>query len=429
MATTSSTTATSAGPADESVHGGRASAAALAALEAERRVVGFALDLVEAPEGAAGALATGAHDAALRVVLAARDARPDVRQPSLVLPDTADPAYLRAARVLGLRPVVVPTDGAARAQVGPMAHAMDDQAVLAVVSAPSPSPGVVDPVTWIGTAAAAKQVPLHVDARAGGWLLACGERLGRVGPTWTFAAPGVDSVALDLPLQEGAATVLLHRSPVAVAACVPPGPGCTTGPPPPSGATAAWREVAARGLDGHLVAAAWVLRAVELVAAAAASLAGVRLAAEPEAGVLALGAEDGCDPFTLAEQLTLRGWYAEAQPAWRGGPATVRLVVDVAGAADPERLTSTLEQAVRAARALGPVVLPTRVRDHLPRLDPDRLTTGDVTVLLDALALESTHAPGVARFEALLDCATPPLRAALLARLEELLRRPVRAGG
>lgn len=429
MATTSSSTATSGGPPDESVHGGRASSPTRVALEAERRLVGFALDLVEAPQEATGVLCGSGDDAALRVVLAARDARPDVRHPSVVLPDTADPAYLRVAGVLGVRPVVVPTDGAARAQVGPMAHAMDDQTVLAVVSAPSPSPGVVDPITWIGTAAAAKRVPLHVDARAGGWLLACGERLGRVGPTWAFAAPGVDSLALDLPLEDGAATVLLHRAPVPVAATVLPGPGSAARPILPVGAGAAWREVATRGLDGYLVEAGSVLRAVELLAAAVACREGVRLAAGPEAGVLVLCCEDGSDPFTVAEQLTLRGWYAEALPAWRGWPPTVRLVVDVADATDPERLTSTLEQAVRAARAQGPVALPTRVRDHLPRLDPDRLTTGDVTVLLDALALEPPQAPGTARFEALLDAAAPPLRAALLARLEDLLRHPVRARG
>lgn len=429
MATTSSTTTTSTGPADETVHGGRASPARPSPLEPERRLVGFALDLVEAPEGAAGVLTTGGEDAALRVVLAAREARPGLRTPSLVLPDTGDPAYLRAARALGVRAVVVPTDGAARAQVGPMAHAMDDQTVLAVVSAPSAALGVVDPVTWIGTAASAKRVPLHVDARAGGWLLACGERLGRVGPTWGFAAPGVASLVLDLPLTQGGATVLLHRSQAPVAPCVPPGPGHACAPRTAPGADAAWAEVAARGLDGHLVAAASVLHAVEVVAAAVAPLPGVHLAAEPEAGVLALWADEGCDPFTLAEELTLLGWYAEAQPSWAGGPATVRLVVDVGAAADPERLTAILEQAVRAARAQGPLSLPTRVRDHLPRLDPDRLTTGDVTVLLDALALEPQRAPGTARFEALLDLAEPPLRAALLARLEDLLRQPVRASG
>lgn len=428
MATTSSTTATSGGPADESVHGGRASSARSVAPEAERRLVGFALDLVEAPEGAAGALGTDGDDVALRIVLAAREARPDVRQPSLVLPDTGDPAYLRAASALGVRPVVVPTDGAARAQVGPMAHAMDEQTVLAVVSAPSPALGVVDPVTWIGTAAAAKQVPLHVDARAGGWLLACAERLGRIGPAWSFAAPGVASMALDLPLRHGSATLLLHRTAAPATPCVPPGPGHACGPRTPSLAETAWAEVSAHGIDGHLRSAGSVLRAVELLAAAVTSLEGVRLSAEPESAVLALSPDDGCDPFTLAEQLTLLGWYAEAQPSWRGGPATVRLVVDVAAAVDPERLTGLLERAVHAARAQGPVALPTRVRDHLPRLDPARVTTGDVTVLLDALALDLHRARGTARFEALLDAAGPALRAALLARLEDLLRRPVRAG-
>lgn len=428
MVTTSRTTSTS-GPADDAVHGGRASSPDTAAREAERRLVGFALDLVEAPDGAAGALTTGGDDAAVRVVLAAREARTDVRAPSLVLPDTADPAYLRAARALGVRPVVVPTDGAARAQVGPMAHAMDEQAVLAVVSTPSPALGVVDPVTWIGTAAAAKRVPLHVDARAGGWLLACAERLGRVGPAWSFAAPGVASLALDLPLQDGAATMLLHRIPAPAAACAPPGPGRACRPGTSDLAGTACAEVVSRGIDGHLLSAASVLRAVELIAATIEGLPGVRLAAEPEAGVIALWAAEGCDPFTLAEQLTLLGWYAEAQPSWRGGPATVRLVVDVAASADPDRHSGLLERAVRAALAQGPLALPARVRDHLPRLDPSRLTTGDVDVLLDALALDPHGAPGTARFEALLDAAGPPLRAALLARLEDLLRRPLRAGG
>ncbi|WP_300643991.1 aminotransferase class V-fold PLP-dependent enzyme [Nocardioides sp.] len=429
MATTSSSTTTSTGPADETVHGGRAAPARVSLLEPERRLVGFALDLLEAPEGAAGRLTSGGDDAALRVVLAAREARPELRAPSLVLPDTGDPAYLRAARALGVRAVVVPTDGAARAQVGPMAHAMDEQTVLAVVSAPSPALGVVDPVTWIGTAASAKRVALHVDARAGGWLLACGERLGRVGPTWGFAAPGVASLVLDLPLQRGAATLLLHRSAVPAAPCAPPGPGHASALRAVPGAAAAWTEVAARGLDGHLLAAGSVLRAVELLAAAVDPLAGVHLAAEPEAGVLALWTSEGCDPFTLAEQLTLLGWYAEAQPSWSGGPATVRLVVDVAAATEPERLVGILERAVGAARAQGPISVPTRVRDHLPRLDPARLTTGDVAVLLDALALEPHTALGTARFEALLDLAEPTLRAALLARLDDLLRQPVRAGG
>jgi hypothetical protein len=326
-----------------------------------------------------------------------------------------------------VRPVVVPTDGAARAQVGPMAHAMDEQAVLAVVSAPSPALGVVDPVTWIGTAAAAKQVPLHVDARAGGWLLACAERLGRIGPPWSFAAPGVASLTLDLPLRHGSATLLLHRAPAPTTPCVAPGPGHACGPRTTALAGAAWAEVSAHGIDGHLRSAGSVLRAVELLAAAVASLEGVRLAAEPECAVLALSAEDGCDPFTLAEQLTLLGWYAEAQPSWQGGPATARLVVDVAAALDPDRLAGILGRAVRAALALGPVALPTRVRDHLDRLDPARLTTGDVAVLLDALALDPHGARGTARFEALLDAAGPPMRAALLARLEDLLRHPVRA--
>ncbi len=165
---------------------------------AEAALVGFGLDLVEAPEDAAGTVTGSGAESALLAVLAAREARPDVRRPSVVLPDTAHPAYLRAAQLLGVRPVVVPADASHRAQVGAMAHAIDEDTVLAVVSAPTACHGVVDPVAWIGTATAAKGVPLHVDAGEGGWLLAFAERLGRIVPPWTFAVAGVTSISLDL---------------------------------------------------------------------------------------------------------------------------------------------------------------------------------------------------------------------------------------
>ena len=403
----------------------------------EAELVGFALDLVEAPEDAAGTVTGSGSESALLAVLAAREARPDVRHPTIVLPDTAHPSFLRAAQLLGVEPVVVPTDAGHRAQVGPMAHALDERTVLAVVSAPSAAHGVIDPVAWIGTAATAKRVPLHVDAGAGGWLLALGERLGRIIAPWTFTVAGVTTISLDLHTDAYAprgASVLLFRDAATrrlTGFGSADGPGrpahtTTTGFSRPGGpVAAAARVVSGIGPDGYLHLAAQTLGAVEALVAGVPSVPGLSLAHEPEASLLLLRVDGDADVFTVAAELRSRGWYAECQPSWRGEPATLRLTVSAGTRAHVDELLDALRESVTAAEVTGAVRLPGRVVDHLRRLDPDHLEVHDVRTLLETLGIDPLGAT-VPLLDALVDAAPSRLRAALVARLADLRTAPVR---
>ena len=127
-------------------------------------------------------------------MLAARDARPDVERPRMVLPTTAHAAFHKAAHYFGVEPVVVDVDPVTmRADPEAMAAAIDDDTVLVVASAPSYAHGVIDPVEPIAAArrGARRPVPrrrLH-------------RRLGAAAPAtdaaapWTFAVEGVTSVS------------------------------------------------------------------------------------------------------------------------------------------------------------------------------------------------------------------------------------------
>ncbi len=407
---------------------------------AEARLVGFGLDLVEAPGEAGGVVTAGRAESALLTVLSAREARPDVHHPSMVVPDTAHPAFLRAAQLLGVHAVVVPTDATHRAQVGPMAHAMDEDTVLAVVSAPTASHGVVDPVAWIGTAAAAKGVPLHVDAGEGGWLLAFGERLGRIVPPWTFAVGGVTSISLELhaaACTPRGAALLLHRDASArrlSAFETADWPGrpiatATTGDGRPGAPiAAAARVVSSIGHDGYLHLAAQTLGAVEALVAGVRTIPGLALACEPDASLVLLRADGGSDVFTVAAELRSRGWYAECQPSWGDLPATLRLEVSAGTRANVDELLDALRASAAAAEVTGPVHLPGRVVDHLRRLSPEHLSTGDVRTVLETLGIDPAG-PGVAPvplLDALVDAAPTRLRAAITGRLAELRSAPVR---
>lgn len=189
-------------------------------------------------------------------------------------------------------------------------------------------------------------------------------------------------------------------------------------------ALAAWGRVSRIGTDGYLRMAGSTLRAVEALVSGVGGIPGLHLAHVPDAAVVVLRTDTSCDAATIAERLRPLGWYAAAQPAWRLLPPTLRLEVDAR--TDVDALLVALEAATLAARAEGPAVLPTRLLDHLARLDPTHLSTGDVGLLLDALGLDPATAEHSARFALLLDSAHTRLREALVARLRELVHRPLR---
>ena len=139
---------------------------------------------------------------------------PGRRRPRMVLPATAHAAFHKAAHYFGVEAVLVPVGPDFRADAAAMAAAIDDDTVLVVASAPSYAHGVVDPVTEIAAAAAARGVRCHVDACIGGWVLPYAARLGRPVPPWTFAVEGVTSISVDTHKYAYApkgTSLLLHR--------------------------------------------------------------------------------------------------------------------------------------------------------------------------------------------------------------------------
>ena len=79
-------------------------------LQMENDLVGIAGRLVDAPAGFAGVVTSGGTESILLAVLAARDARPDIAAPRMVLPTTAHAAFHKAAHWLRVEPVLVDVD-------------------------------------------------------------------------------------------------------------------------------------------------------------------------------------------------------------------------------------------------------------------------------------------------------------------------------
>ncbi|MBN9742451.1 aspartate aminotransferase family protein [Amycolatopsis sp. A1MSW2902] len=408
-------------------------------LRMENDLVARAAGLLGGTPETVGTVTSGGTESCLLAVLAAREARPDLASPSIVLPETAHAAFHKAAHLFGVRKIVVPVDPETfRADPAAMTAAIDDSTVLVVASAPSYAHGVVDPIEEIAAAASARGVRMHVDACIGGWVLPYFAKLGADLPPFDFRVPGVTSISVDLHKYAYCAkgvSVLLHASAelrrthyFASAAW----PGYTMLNPTlqstRSGGplAAAWAVVHHLGEDGYLQLASRTREAVGRIRAGVASIPGLRVLGEPVSTLVAFTGSDGFDLFTVADEMKARGWYVQPQFAHGTSPLNLHLTVTAANHGSEPEFLADLAASVEAARTQGPVRVDPDVAALVAALDPETLTSEQFGGLLAAAGLTGGGGlPGrMAPVNALLAAASEALRERLLVEFLGALYTP-----
>ncbi len=413
-------------------------------LTMENELVGFAANLLDGPATTVGTVTSGGTESCLLAVQGARDSRPDLERPRMVLPVTAHAAFHKAAHYFGVEAVMVDVDEDFRARPAAMEAAIDDRTVLVVASAPSYAHGVVDPVTEIAAAAAARGVRCHVDACIGGWVLPYAARLGRPIPPWTFAVEGVTSISVDLHKYAYApkgTSILLHRTPdlrkpqFFASARWPgytmlnPTMQSTKSGGPLAGA---WAVVNTIGDEGYLALTEKVLDGVDRLVEGISRIDGLRVVVRPDSTLVAFATDDTCDVFTITDAMTRAGWYVQPQLSFEGADPTIHLSLSAATADHVEEFLTALTDGVAAARASGPISIDPGIVEFVTSLDAATLSDDDFDGLLAAVGMAGGDGNAVglpeslAEINALLDLAAPALREALLSAFLDRLQRPVR---
>ena len=78
-----------------------------------------------------------------------------------------------------------------------MKRACDGNTIALLVSAPQYAHGVMDPVTEIAALGLSLNLPVHVDACLGGFLIVFAEKIGLKLDPFDFRVPGVTSISAD----------------------------------------------------------------------------------------------------------------------------------------------------------------------------------------------------------------------------------------
>jgi sphinganine-1-phosphate aldolase len=415
-------------------------------LRMENDLVGFGLRLLDAPDGAVGTVTSGGTESVLLAVQGARDARPDVDRPAMVVPSTRHAAFDKAAHYFGVEKRVVPVGPDFRADLAATEAALGelgDRVVLVVGSAPSYAHGVVDPIAGLAALASAHGVRCHVDACIGGWVLPYAARLGRPVPPWTFAVDGVTSISVDLHKYGYApkgTSLLLHRTadlrrPQYFASADWPGYTMlnSTMQSTKSGGplAGAWAVVESLGDEGYLALTREVFEAVDLIVDGVGAIDALSLVAPPDSSLVAFETDGSCDAFSVCDEMLERGWYVQPQMSYAGHGQSIHLSVSAGTRAHVDEFLVALRSSVAAAQATGPVVVDPAIADYIGSLDPAALTDADFDGLLAASGLVGEGSSGelvlptrLAEVNAMLDLASPPMREALLVTFLDRLQRP-----
>ncbi len=296
----------------------------------ESEVVRMTADLLHGDKNVVGTMTSGGTESCLLAVKTYRDYGRSKRfrlpRPEMILPESAHVAWEKGAECFGVKPVRVPLSPDYRANVDAIRKKINRNTILIVGSAPQYPHGVIDPVAELGVLAQKHNIPLHIDACVGGYLLPFVEKLGYEVPLFDFRVPGVTSISADTHKYgysaKGASTILYRnidyfKHQIFVYENWPGGvfAGATLLGTRPGGAiAAAWAAMQALGEDGYLQNAKIIMETTIRLLKGIAAVPELEVIGRPAMSLFAYGAKaKGLSIYAVGDQMEARGWHVDRQ--------------------------------------------------------------------------------------------------------------------
>jgi len=127
----------------------------------------------------------------------ARNLRPHIKKPEVVLPCSAHISFDKAADLLNIKLKKVNLLNNFQLDLNHLESLVNDNTCAVVGVAGTTSLGLIDPIEEIGKLIGGRDIFFHVDAAFGGFVLPFLKELGYPIPAWDFSVKSVDSITAD----------------------------------------------------------------------------------------------------------------------------------------------------------------------------------------------------------------------------------------
>ncbi len=343
------------------------------AVKYDAEIVAMTADMLHADEAerlhpgtkVCGSVTSGGTESILMAMKSYRDwarRRKGIKNPNIVIPITAHPAFDKAGEYFDIQVIRTPVGPDYRADMRAMQKAINKNTIALAGSAPTFPHGVIDPIPEMSALAHEQGVGFHTDACLGGFIVPWAEKLGYPVPVIDFRLPGVTTISVDTHKYGYTAkgtSVALYRHPGLRRYqyfSVTDWPGglyaspTMTGSRPGGLMAVAWAVMVKLGREGYLDAARRILETGEQIREGIARIPGLYVLGDP-LWIIAFGSNE-VDIYRVLDALAHRGWSLSGLQF----PAAIHIAVTLRHTQPgvPERFLADLADAVEEVRVQPP---------------------------------------------------------------------------
>ena len=289
----------------------------------EAEVVKMACTLFHGDIDSCGTMTSGGTESIVMACKAYRDygkAVKGISSPEMLVPHSAHAAFDKASQLLKIRIVHIPCDPKTmKVDVKQMKKRITSRTILLVGSSPNFPNGIIDPIEEISKLGLKYNIPVHVDACLGGFLVPFMNAAGFPIPVVDFRLPGVTSISADTHKYGYApkgSSVILYRNPSYrhhQFSVQTDWPGGVYASPTISGSRAGgtiatcWTSLMYHGREGYLNATKAIITTTRYLKQEIEKIPGIFIQGDPLMSVIAIGS-DIFNVLEMSELLSKKGW-------------------------------------------------------------------------------------------------------------------------
>uniref|UniRef100_A0A3Q3IJK3 sphinganine-1-phosphate aldolase n=2 Tax=Monopterus albus TaxID=43700 RepID=A0A3Q3IJK3_MONAL len=293
----------------------------------EAEIVRMTCTLFHGGANSCGTVTSGGTESILMACKAYRDMAYErgVKFPEILAPVSVHVAFDKAAHYFGMKLVHIPLDKRTmKVDVKAMKRAISKNTAMLVCSAPQFPYGIIDPIEEVAKLAVRYNLPLHVDACLGGFLIVFMDKAGYPLAPFDFRVKGVTSISADTHkygyAPKGSSVILYsdkkYRQYQYFVA--PDWQGGIYASPSVAGSrpggiiAACWASMVYIGENGYVDATRKIISTTRKIKTEIQKIEGVFVFGDPEVSVVAIGS-DVFDIFRLSNALMSKGWNLNHQ--------------------------------------------------------------------------------------------------------------------
>lgn len=298
------------------------------AMQMEAEVISMTAGLYNGTQDTCGIVTSGGTESILLACLAYREQARErgIKEPEMVIPETAHAAFYKACWYFGIRLVKVDCSyETGTVLVKKLKSAINKNTCMVAISFPNYPNGNYDDVETIAAYCQSKNIPLHVDCCLGGFLAPFAENCGVKVPKFDFRLPAVTSISCDhhkYGLAPKGVSVVMFKNKTFRSHCMyaltswsggiyaTPGLGGSRGGAASAGA---WIAMCYFGYAGYKERAEAVFRAQEKFVAAIKQIPELKLIGEPKLGTVAIASNTKkINIYSIHDLMLKKGWHLNA---------------------------------------------------------------------------------------------------------------------